>query len=361
MNAAGADVVGPAGVTGQPSAAALDYCFGAAGDEATMARNEAMLDRSILVPRVLAGGPADPSVTVTGGPIAAPVLVAPMGLQGLLDRRAETVAARAAAEAGLGFCLSAFSSASAADVAATGPGLRWRQVYLTREPCLTRYLVEEAEQLGFQALVVTVDVPVVGRRNRDLANGMDRFAVAPPALARSEPFRRLMAERGVEGRDLLAEIFPNPFTTWADVADVIARTHLPVLLKGIMHPEDARRALDIGAAGVVVSNHGGRQFDRSVSTAEVLPAVVAAVGSDVPVYLDSGIRRPAHVAAALALGARAVLLGRPVLTALAGGRAEDVAALLRGFTEELAHIMTLLGARQPADLTACTHPVEGCR
>ena len=359
MTAVETSPAAPAGVTGRPATAALDYCFGAAGDEATMARNEAMLDRSVLVPRVLAGGPADPAVTVTGGSITAPVLVAPMGLQGLLDPRAETVAARAAAEAGLGFCLSTFSSASAAEVAATAPGLRWRQVYLTREPDLTRYLVEEAEQLGFQAIVVTVDVPVVGRRNRDLANGLDRFTAAPPALVHSEPFRRLMAERGVEARDLLAEIFPNPSTTWADVAELSGRTRLPVLLKGILHPEDARRALEAGAAGIVVSTHGGRQFDRSISSVEALPAVVAAVGPDVPVYLDSGVRRPAHVAVALALGARAVLLGRPVLTALAGGRAEEVGALLRGFREELVHIMTLLGARRPADLTACVPPAGG--
>jgi isopentenyl diphosphate isomerase/L-lactate dehydrogenase-like FMN-dependent dehydrogenase len=337
----------------QPAAAALDYCFGAAGDEATMTRNEAMLDRAVLVPRVLAGAPADPSVEITGGTIAAPVVIAPMGLQGLLDPRAETVAARAAAEADLGFCLSTFSSASAADVAATPPGLRWRQVYLTREPQLTRYLVEEAEQLGFRAIVVTLDVPVVGRRSRDVANGMDRFAVAPPALVRAEPFRRLLAQRGGEPRDVLADVFPNPYTSWADVAELISATRLPVLLKGIMHPEDARRAREIGAAGLVVSNHGGRQFDRSISSLEALPAVVAAAEGSVPVYLDSGIRRPAHVAVALSLGARAVLLGRPVLTALATGRPDAVVTLLRHFTEEFAQTMTLLGARRPSDLLAC--------
>lgn len=358
MTAVGAGVAARAPAGHGPRQAAMDYCFGAAGDEATMARNETMLDRAVLVPRVLAGGPADPSVSVAGGRIAAPVLVAPMGLQGLLDPRAETVAARAAAQAGLGFCLSTFSSASAAEVAATGPGLRWRQIYLTREPRLNRHLVEEAARLGFQALIVTLDVPVVGRRERDRANGLNRFAAAPPALVRSEPFRVAMAERGVDAQTLLAEIFPNPCTEWGDVSELIASTPLPVLVKGILHADDARQAVDAGAAGIIVSNHGGRQFDRSISSIEALPSVVAAVGPATPVYLDSGVRRPAHVAVALARGARAVLLGRPVLTALAGGQAEEVGAVLRGFTSELAHIMTLLGARSPADLTACAHPAD---
>jgi isopentenyl diphosphate isomerase/L-lactate dehydrogenase-like FMN-dependent dehydrogenase len=353
MTAVDTDAAARALLEDGPPQAALDYCFGAAGDEATMTRNEIMLDRAVLVPRVLPGGPADPSVEVAGGRIAAPLLVAPMGLQALLDPGAETVAARAAAEAGLGFCLSTFSSAAAADVAATGPGLRWRQIYLTREPRLNRYLVEEAERLDFQALVVTLDVPVVGRRERDRANGLNRFTAAPPALLHAEPFRRAMTERGVDAQTLLAEIFPNPFTEWRHVAELVASTALPVLVKGILHADDARRAIDAGAAGIVVSNHGGRQFDRSISSIEALPPIAAAAGPATPVYLDSGVRRPAHVAVALAHGARAVLLGRPVLTALADGQAEAVGAVLRGFASELTHIMTLLGARTPAELTGC--------
>ncbi|WP_329563521.1 alpha-hydroxy-acid oxidizing protein [Streptomyces uncialis] len=334
-----------------PHPAALDYCFGAAGDESTMIRNQEGFTTAMLVPRVLTGASGDPTTAVTGGTIVAPVLVAPMGLQGLLHPRAEAAAAAAAAAAGLGFCLSTFSSASAAEVvAAAGDGLRWRQVYLTRNAALNQHLIDEAEDLGFQAIVVTVDVPAVGHRPRDLAHRFERFAAAPPALVNSAPVRNMAAETGCSPREILDEVFPNPDTTWADVAALIAGTRLPVLVKGILHPADALHAMDVGAAGVVVSNHGGRQFERSITSIEALPAVVAAVAGAGPVYLDSGVRRPADVAVALSLGARAVLLGRPVLDALAAGGAASITGVLQDFIHGTAEIMTVLGAHRPDDL-----------
>ncbi|WP_165975546.1 alpha-hydroxy acid oxidase [Actinomadura rubrisoli] len=333
-------------------AAAVDYCLGGAGDESTVGRNTAAIDRLVFVPRVLrAPGEPDLSVRVTGGELAAPLLVSPMGLQGLYHRGAEVETARAAASLGLGHCLSAFSSAGPAEVAAgAGPGLRWRQVYVLRDWELTRHLVEQAEEGGFRAVVCTVDVPVVGRRDRDRANGFDRFSVEPPAIVHSAAFKRLHRERGGDPRDVLDSVFPYPESTWDDVGRVIASTGLPVLVKGILHPDDARRAHELGAAGVIVSNHGGRQLDRCVSSIEALPAVHRAVGDVIPVYFDSGVRTGTHVALALALGARAVLVGRPLLLALAAGGEEQVAARLEDMVSDLGHTMRLVGAASPAGL-----------
>jgi isopentenyl diphosphate isomerase/L-lactate dehydrogenase-like FMN-dependent dehydrogenase len=344
---------------GAPDRGALDYCFGAAGDESTMNRNVAGLDEFVLVPRMLPGRRVPITrTTVTGGEVSGPFVVAPMGLQSFVHPAAETATATAAVAAGVGFCLSTFSYHSPEEVAsAAGTGLRWLQVYVLRAPELTAHLVAEAERLGFSAIVCTLDVPVVGRRTRDTRNNFDRFAADLPAIVRSRPFVDLAARRGLSPRALLDEVFPNPECTWDDIASVIASTRLPVLLKGILHTEDARRALDIGAAGIVVSNHGGRQFDRSITSVDALPGIVRAIDSAVPVYLDSGVRTATHAAVALALGARAVLLGRPVLAALASGRQSGAAgigavtATLRGFVDDLAHVMMLVGASGPEALT----------
>jgi isopentenyl diphosphate isomerase/L-lactate dehydrogenase-like FMN-dependent dehydrogenase len=331
---------------------ALDYCMGGAGDERTMHRNTELLDQLVLVPRMLRAEPEPVLRTsVVGGEIAAPVLVSPMGLQALAHPAAEAATAAAAAGLGLGHCLSTFSSVSPADVVSqAGPGLRWFQLYILRDPGLTAYLVGEAERLGFAAIVCTLDVPVVGRRTRDETNGFDRFAVAPPAVVRAAPFRALQAERGCSAKQLLDAVFPNPSCTWDDVATLIGSTDLPVLLKGILHPADARRAVAVGAAGIVVSNHGGRQFDRSVTSVEALPGICQAVDGAIPVYFDSGVRDAAHIAVTLALGAEAVLVGRPVLVALAAAGPEGVSALLRDLTADLGQIMRLVGAASPREL-----------
>jgi isopentenyl diphosphate isomerase/L-lactate dehydrogenase-like FMN-dependent dehydrogenase len=336
-----------------PTLAATDYWQGAAGDERTMARNITAFDRCVLVPRVLRGvTEVDLRTTVTGGEIGAPLLVAPMGLQALVHPDGEAAAATAAATAGVGFCLSTFSSCDPADaVARAGAGLRWFQLYLMRDPEITGQLVSCAERLSFDAIVCTLDVPVVGRRNRDRVYGFDRFTAAPPALVRAPWFEAIAADRGLSPKALLDDVFPHPGCTWDELAATIASTHLPVLVKGVLHPDDACRAVRLGAAGIVVSNHGGRQFDRSVSSVEALAGVHAAVGEVVPVYLDSGVRAPAHVAMALCLGARAVLVGRPVLAALAEGGETGVVALLHRFVDELGHIMRIVGAATTGELT----------
>ena len=317
--------------------AAYDYCAGAAGDQATLTRNVAALDALVFTWRVL-GGAAEPRtrVRIPGGELAAPLVVAPMGLQGLCCPDAEAASAGAAAALGLGHCLSMFSSRPIEEVAGAGPGVRWQQLYLLRDRELTRAHLDRAEAAGCTAIVVTVDVPVVGRRTLDRRNGFDRFQAAPPALLAYPEFAR--ADRR------LAEVFPDARPTWADIAWLVGRSGLPVLVKGVLDPRDARLAMEAGAAGVVVSNHGGRQLDRCVPAIDALGAVVAAVPPDTPVFFDSGIRRGSHIAAALALGARAVLIGRPVLWGLAVAGREGAQAVLTTLADDLRHIMTLVGA-----------------
>ncbi len=333
---------------------ALDYCLGAAGDERARDGNVAAFDALALVPRVArAVGEVELRTPVTGGVLDAPLLVAPMGLQALLHPRAEAATAAAAARAGIGFCLSTFSSVGPGDVvAAAGPGVRWFQLYILKDRGLTRHLAEQARGHGFSAIVCTLDVPAAGHRPRDLANGLDRFAAAPPALASDPRLLEFSRGLGLPAKDAIGRLFPNPDCDWDDVSDVISAAGLPVLVKGVLHPDDARLARDAGAAGVVVSNHGGRQLDRVIPSAEALPRIRAAVGDGLPVYVDSGVRRPAHVAAALALGADAVLIGRPVLMALAAGGQDLVETYLRDFIAQLADVMRMAGVTSVKD--GCT-------
>ncbi|GAA3292549.1 alpha-hydroxy-acid oxidizing protein [Dactylosporangium vinaceum] len=342
--------------------AVFDYATGAAGDETTMRRNVEALDAVTFVPRVLHDvSTVDTTTDVIGGPLAAPLLVAPMGMQGLYDDGAERAMADAAADLGVGFCLSMFGTRSAGEITANATAaVRWRQVYLTRDPGLTAALANAAHAAHFQALVVTVDLPATATRRRDSTGAFETFdnpvaAAAAPALVREPYFlqqldRRRQDRPGTTAQQLIDALFPNPSATWTDLADLVRRSPLPVIVKGVLHPADARRAVDCGAAAVIVSNHGGSQLDRCVATAEALPAVVAGVGEAVPVYVDSGVRRGNHVAVALALGASAVLVARPALWGLATGGREGARAVLAGLLEELRRTMVMLGVPTSARL-----------
>jgi 4-hydroxymandelate oxidase len=340
---------------------AYDYCAGGAGGEAGMTRNTARLADRTLVPRVFASA-AEPdcSVEVPGGFLSAPILVAPMGLQALCHPEAEVATASAAADLGLGFVLSTFASRAIEEVAAQAPpGVRWQQVYLLRDQNITRSVVDRAHAAGCAALVVTADVPVVGRRHRDLAHRFDRFAAAPPALIEDPLFRQLVTRRrdgdaAMTARRVLDEIFPVPDLRWPDLERLVGWTDLPVLVKGILAAPDAVRAIDHGAAGIVVSTHGGRQSALYPAAIDALGPVVAAVGGRVPVYFDSGPRHGSHIAVALALGARAVLLGRPVLWGLAAGGRAGARRVLELLAGELRDTMRLTGAASLSDLRDLT-------
>ncbi len=286
------------------------YMSGAANDEVTLRDNTAAFDRWRLVPRLgaeIVG--RDPSSEVLGRRWPSPFMVAPMALHKLADPDGELAVARACAARGLVFCLSTVGSASIEDVAATGAAC-WFQLYLLQDLGKSRELLERSALAGHEAVVFTMDAPILGRRERDIRTGFSR----PPGVEYAN-IRRGSLRRG----DVYGDDEYKLSNTWDDLAWVVANTRLPVVVKGVLHPEDAVHALDLGAAAVDVSNHGGRQLDRSIAAIDALPAVVDAVAGRAPVLMDSGIRRGTDVLTALALGARGVMLGRPVLWSLAWG------------------------------------------
>jgi 4-hydroxymandelate oxidase len=300
------------------------------------------------MPRVLRDvSTVDTSVRLPGLPetaAATPLAVAPTGFQGLAHPEGEVATARGAARAGALMVLSTRSSMKIEEVAeavASEGGAWWFQVYVMKDRTLTARLVERAVAAGARALVLTGDTPVVGRKRRDRTEGVVSDA---QVLANIGP----LADLSVTGQ--AADV------TFADIGWLARLGGVPVLVKGVLRADDARACLAGGAAGVIVSNHGGRQLDRAVPTALALPAVAAGLGSSVPVFVDGGLRTGADVLTALGLGARAVFLGRPVLWALACGGADGVRDLLTGLTSDLAHAMALAGAAAVAGLAGVTWP-----
>lgn len=331
------------------SRAAYDYVAGGADGERTLADNVAAWARHRLRPRVLREvSTVDASTTVLGAQVRAPVLVAPTAYQRLVHADGEREMARGAAAAGSVLIASTLATTALEEIAAAAPEcLRWWQVYVQRDRAATARLVARAAAAGYRALVFTVDLPVLGRRRRDDRNG---FALPPeltvPNLAYSGP--------GSGGGSSLADhvrVDLDPCLGVADIGWLRDCAGLPVLVKGVLRADDARACVDAGAAGIVVSNHGGRQLDGAIATADALGEVVAEVGAEVEVYVDGGVRTGTDVVTALALGARAVLIGRPPLWGLATGGAAGVRAVLDGLVGELEVAMALCGAARTGELT----------
>ena len=327
-------------------AGVLGYFAGGAGDELTLRENVAAWSRYRLRPRVLAGHAEwGTQSELLGAPLSMPLLVAPVAYQRLVDPEGEVAMARAAAEAGTVMCLSTLATTRPSELAAAAPpGRRWFQLYCFKDEGVTRALIEEAVAGGFEAIVVTVDAPRAGNRERDHRTG---FAI-PEGLGVPSVQAALRSEREVTIEETFALM--DPALDWSDLEALASECELPVLVKGIQTGEDAALAVEHGAAGVVVSNHGGRQLDRVLASAEVLPEAVAAVAGRVPVLVDGGIRRGVDAAIALALGADAVLVGRPALWGLAAGGAEGAARVLEILRAELELALVLCGCGSPAEL-----------
>jgi isopentenyl diphosphate isomerase/L-lactate dehydrogenase-like FMN-dependent dehydrogenase len=323
------------------------YFFGGAGDELTLAENVSAWKGWRLRPRVLAGLDSwSARVELLGGEVSMPVLVAPVAFQELVEPDGEEAMARAAAAEGTVMCLSALATRRPRSVAEAAPGgRRWFQLYCFRDRGITRALIDEAVDSGYEAIVVTVDAPRGGNRERDRRTG---FAV-PGELGVPSAEMAL----GSDGAITIEEVFAlmDPALSWSDLEELAAECRVPVLVKGVQTGEDAGLAVEHGAAGVVVSNHGGRQLDRCLATADVLPEAVDAVAGRVPVLVDGGIRRGVDVAIALALGADAVLVGRPALWGLAVGGEAGARRVLELLREELELTLALCGCASPGELT----------
>ncbi|WP_213451968.1 alpha-hydroxy acid oxidase [Rhizomonospora bruguierae] len=317
-----------------------DFFAGGAGDERTVRANEEAFGRVRLVPRVLrATGPRDLRTTLFGTELAAPILVAPTAFHRLAHPDGELATARGAAAAGAVLVVSMAATTPVEAIAAAG-GPLWFQLYPQPDREFTAAVVRRAEAAGCRALVVTVDSPVFGRRERDHRHG---FHDLPAGLA---------CENMRDAGGVVRAIAMDADLGWDGVDWLRGITGLPILLKGVLHPADADLAVEHGVSGLLVSNHGGRQLDGAIATADALPAVAKAVGGRLPVLVDGGVRRGTDVLAALALGADAVLVGRPVLWGLAAGGADGVRRVLDLLREDLDRALALAGARCPAEVTA---------
>ncbi|HVI22541.1 MAG TPA: alpha-hydroxy acid oxidase [Myxococcales bacterium] len=360
--------------------AVFDFIDGAAEDEVTLRRNREAFARYALVPRVgIDVSAIETTATVLGQALSVPLLLAPTGLCGMATSRGEVPAARAAREAGIVCAVSCLSSVTLEEVVRDAPGEHWFQLYVWKDRKVTQGLVERARQHGYRVLVVTLDVPVLGQRERDVRNG----ATIPPKITLRNALDTLRRPgwlwtiwRGprvtfanVAAADPKVGLNPfalspfinslfDPTVTWKDLEWMRRIWNGPVAVKGVMTAEDARLALEHGADAIIVSNHGGRQLDGAPGSLEPLPEIVDAVGSRAEIILDGGVRRGTDMAKALALGARACMIGRPYLYGLGAAGQAGVADAIRILATELRRAMALMGCKRIADLgRACLRPV----
>ncbi|MFL5769192.1 MAG: alpha-hydroxy acid oxidase [Chloroflexota bacterium] len=324
---------------------AFGYYAGGAGDELALVGNVEAWRRLKLRPRVLVDVAAVSAETaVLGTTVSMPLLVAPTAIQQLAHPDGEPGMARAAAAAGTVMCLSTLATATPGDVAAAAPDApRWFQLYVFRDRGVTRSFVGQAVEHGYGAIVLTVDAPRLGRRERDFRTGFRvPGEITVPSMA------ALGGWEGATPLELLGAI--DPSLSWSDLDELRALAPLPLVLKGIQTAEDAVLAVEHGVDAIVVSNHGGRQLDRTLAPIDVLEEIVAAVPDATELWVDGGVRRGLDIAIACALGARGVLVGRPILWALAAGGQAGVERALAILREEFELALMLLGAATPGDL-----------
>jgi L-lactate dehydrogenase (cytochrome) len=349
----------------------FDFADGGAEDEYTLRRNESAFDEFELLPRPLNGAAErDLSISLFGKQLSMPVIVGPTGLAGLFWPDGERCAARATTAAGTAYCLSHGSVCTLEDLSACGASPKWMQVFIYRDRGFTRELTERAAKAGYDALVLTIDNQLTGNRERDIRNG---FTI-PPRLGlagiagmalKAEWLWRMRRQIGrvtfgnyarpgekadiklLSGR--MASLL-DPSMSWKDVEALRKIWTGPLILKGILHPVEAKVAINHGIDGLIVSNHGGRQLDGAPASIDALPAVIEAAGDRIPVLIDGGVRRGSDVVKALALGAKACLVGRPQLWGLAVAGEAGVAHMLDIYRQEISRVMGLCGVSRIADI-----------
>ena len=323
---------------------AFDYIYGGAETEKTMHRNVSAFDNVDIVPRVLTGVDApDTRTSIFGIDITLPVIVAPAAAHGLAHVSAEAGTARGAAAAGTIMSVSNYASSTLSEIAIAGDGApQWFQLYLSKDDAFNRQIVRQAEVLGYRAIILTVDAPIGGNRIRDAKNDF-KFPLALPNVSKKS---------GATAGQGIGKIFAAAQNRFAfdTVQYVKSLTDLPVIVKGIQHPDDAEIAILAGADGIWVSNHGGRQLDGAPASFEMLPEIARRVNKRVPIIFDSGIRRGQHIFKAIASGADVVAIGRPVIYALSLGGWRGVESLINYLKFDLQRVMWLAGTQTVADI-----------
>lgn len=350
----------------------FDYIDGGAEDEVTLRRNREAFEAISFRPRVLTGGEVDTTTTVFGEKLALPLIIAPTGLNGLLWHQGDLCLARAAAQAGAGFALSTASNLSLEEIARQTNEAKWFQLYPWGKPEFAARLLDRAYDSGYRTAIVTVDSLVAGNRERDKRHGFAHHIRWSPrivmdGLTHPRWLTSIWMRTGVPRLENLAAFLEagataaemaeytrsqrNPSFDWSDLQRIRDHWNGNLILKGVLASEDAQRALSIGIDGLVVSNHGGRQLDGAMTTMEALPAIVDAVGDRMTVMVDSGFRRGSDVVKALALGAKAVLIGRTMLYGLAASGQPGANQALSILSEEIHRTMRLLGCRTIAEIS----------
>ena len=328
----------------------FDYIAGGAEDEAALRGNREAFGRFRFRFKILTSTAVpDLANEVLGQRFRMPVHLAPTAIQRMAHGDGEAASYQAASDAGVAFCLSTLSSVSIEDVAAAAGGVRWFQLYMHPERAVSASFVERAADAGYGAIILTVDLPLAGRRERDIRN--DFSLPEGVTYANLGGLRSRATAAGLDPFAQEVNAQTHPGLNWPDLEWLVRKTTLPVIVKGIVRGDDARHALDAGARGIVVSNHGGRQLDYAIASLDALPEVVAAVDGRAPVLMDGGVRRGTDVLKALCLGASGVLIGRPYLYALAVGGAEGVRTMLAMLRTEIEVSMTLLGVKTLSELS----------
>ncbi len=322
-----------------------DYYASGANNEITLRENRAAYERIMLLPRMLVDvSVRDMSTTVLGEPVSMPILIAPTALQGLAHPEGEIATTKAAGAAKILTTLATLSTTSIEEAIAAATGPVWFQLYVFRDRAIGASLVQRAEAAGCKAVVLTVDVPTLGKRERDVRNRLtlpDHLSLKNLLQAGCKEIPKNTAAGGGSGLAAYVASLFDPALTWKDIEWLARMTKLPILVKGILRPDDALRAVNYGASGIIVSNHGARQLDTTPATISILPEIVDAVAGAVEVYVDGGIRRGTDVLKAMAYGARAALVGRPILWGLAVGGEDGVSYVLEMLRQEFDLAMAL--------------------
>lgn len=329
------------------------YIADGAGSGMTMQENRAAFERLHIIPRMLQNvDERDLSVSIFGETFPAPMLLAPIGVQSIAHADGEFASARAAAETGVPYIASTASSYTMEEIASVlGDAPRWFQLYWGRNPEVTASMLQRAEAAGYSAIVATLDTQMLSWREKDLENAYLPFLQAEGIAnyLADHAFRAGLEKTPEE--DIKSAVmhfvqnFTNATLTWGDLSFLREHTNLPIVLKGILHPEDARKALDYGADGIIVSNHGGRQVDGAVAAIDMLPEIVDVIQDKIPVLVDSGIRRGSDIVKALAMGATSVLIGRPYMYGLATGGQEGARRVIRNLWADFDLTMALAGKK----------------